>query len=322
MYAYDVNNRVKSSFSDRISYDANGNLLQANNRNLNVNYTYNGYSTRFLTEDPYWNVSNMLYGKFTSAVERRVYYPAVVQSGNRYAYCGGNPVAYTDSIGLDKDLDDYINNNYSGKMTLTIAISCPVQNSREVAAITSKGTLDNGHSFLRLDDGKGNVAYKGLAPQEKSLTDMLFANTIQWKVIDDSESDWNVAQVYELDVEQYIDAFMFLARTSVFTPEYNIQDYNCTTYAIEGLQHAGIETDSIGLSEHNWTLPTNLSEQLDEYSARGIIPSWTAAFVINCTMGNFYGYTPADAAQDLKQSEGLKLLKYDSNGIQELKVEK
>ena len=42
----------------------------------------------------------MLYGKFTSAVERREYYPAVVQSGNRYAYAGGNPVRYYDPSGL------------------------------------------------------------------------------------------------------------------------------------------------------------------------------------------------------------------------------
>lgn len=42
----------------------------------------------------------MLYGKFTSAVERRVYYPAVVQSGNRYAYGINNPVCNTDRTGL------------------------------------------------------------------------------------------------------------------------------------------------------------------------------------------------------------------------------
>ena len=53
-----------------------------------------------MTEDPYWNVSNMLYGKFTSAVERRVYYPAVVQSGNRYVYAGGNPVRFYDPSGM------------------------------------------------------------------------------------------------------------------------------------------------------------------------------------------------------------------------------
>jgi hypothetical protein len=32
-------------------------------------------------------------------------------------------------------------------------------------------------------------------------------------------------------------------------------------------------------------------------------------------MGRFYGYTPADAAQDLKGSEGKTLLQYDSTGV-------
>ena len=82
-------------------YDTETGLYYLKNR------YYNGYSTRFLTEDPYWNVSNMLYGKFTSAVERRVYYPAVVQSGNRYVYCGNMPTAYIDCNGLNITLPDF-----------------------------------------------------------------------------------------------------------------------------------------------------------------------------------------------------------------------
>ena len=113
---------VMTSVSSSYVYDAYGDILEENiefdwfsNPFRYVGYYYdtetglyylknryyNGYSTRFMTEDPYWNVSNMLYGKFTSAVERRVYYPAVVQSGNRYAYAGGNPVVAIDSNGLE-----------------------------------------------------------------------------------------------------------------------------------------------------------------------------------------------------------------------------
>ena len=49
------------------------------------NRYYDSSDARFLTEDPYWNVNNMLYGSATSSVIRNVYYPAVVQSGNRFA---------------------------------------------------------------------------------------------------------------------------------------------------------------------------------------------------------------------------------------------
>ena len=65
-----------------------------------INRYYSPYQGRFLTEDTYWNVSNMLYGKFTDTVEKRVYYLAIVQSGNRFAYCGNNPIGWYDPRGL------------------------------------------------------------------------------------------------------------------------------------------------------------------------------------------------------------------------------
>lgn len=61
-------------------------------------------------------------------------------------------------------------------------------------------------------------------------------------------------------------------------------------------------------------LPDNLYEQLEGYSARGKIPTWIATAAV-WTMGRFTGYTPADAAQDLKSSEGTTLLQYDSTGV-------
>ena len=65
-----------------------------------VNRYYNGATGRFMTEDPYWNVNNMLYGSATNSVIRNVYYPAVVQSGNRFGYCMGNSIKFIDSSGF------------------------------------------------------------------------------------------------------------------------------------------------------------------------------------------------------------------------------
>ena len=65
-----------------------------------VNRYYNGATGRFMTEDPYWNVNNMLYGSATDSVIRNVYYPAVVQSGNRFWYCMGNSIKFIDSSGF------------------------------------------------------------------------------------------------------------------------------------------------------------------------------------------------------------------------------
>lgn len=224
------------------------------------------------------------------------------------------PIQYTDFLGLDKNLDDYINANYAGKMTVTVAISRPVPNSGAVATINSNGMLDNGHSFLRLDDGNGNIKYLGLAPTEKSLTKMLLAEDVGGKMVDDALSTWNVARVFELNSDQYNNLSAFLLSAESSAPNYNIRDYNCTTFAVEGLKKAGINSYRIGIYEHSWTLPDNLYEQLGNYSARGKIPAWIATAAV-WTMGRFDGYTPADAAQDLKGSEGTTLLQYDLTGV-------
>ena len=34
-------------------------------------------------------------------MQKRVYYPAVVQSGNRYAYCVNNPLRFYDPLGVE-----------------------------------------------------------------------------------------------------------------------------------------------------------------------------------------------------------------------------
>lgn len=38
-----------------------------------------------------------------------------------------------------------------------------------------------------------------------------------------------------------------------------------------------------------------------------------AAWTVKNTIGGFFGYTPSDAAQDLKHAEGTVLLKYDGS---------
>ena len=64
------------------------------------NRYYDSSDARFLTVDPYWNAYNMIYGNATDSVIRNVYYPAVVQSGNRFWYCMGNSIKFIDSSGF------------------------------------------------------------------------------------------------------------------------------------------------------------------------------------------------------------------------------
>ena len=60
-------------------------------------------------------------------------------------------------------------------MTLTIVIIRPVANSNGVADLKYDGALENGHLFIKIDWGEGDVKYKEFAPIEKHLTDMLLA---------------------------------------------------------------------------------------------------------------------------------------------------
>jgi len=56
---------------------------------------------RFTNEDPHWNPENMVYGDKTHK-DGEIPVPdvnSVVQSGNLYAYCCGNPVYYCDVSG-------------------------------------------------------------------------------------------------------------------------------------------------------------------------------------------------------------------------------
>ena len=77
---------------------------------------YNPRTGRFLTEDPHWNIGNMIFGDNPVKWHEREGDPddplglntytlrpdilAIKQSGNLYVYCIGNPIMYRDPTGL------------------------------------------------------------------------------------------------------------------------------------------------------------------------------------------------------------------------------
>ena len=302
-------------YNNRYAYDAFGNYSEETDSPKKNPFRYCGEYTDDETGLVY--LRNRYYDP---AIGRFITEDPVKDRLNWYAYCGNNPINFTDSWGLDPALDEYIRNNYSGTMTVTLAVARPVPNSREVAQITSDGELYNGHSFLRLDDGNGNVKYLGLAPTKKSLKKMLLAKDVGGKMVNDENSEWNVAKVYTIDKEKYNLLLSFMNSSEKNAPSYNIESYNCTTWAVDGLERAGISSYVIGTYEHHWTLPSDITSQLDSYSAKPKwLPSSVGGAAVNLLMGGFYGYTPADAAQDLKSAEGTTLLQYDSTGVKTIR---
>ncbi len=147
------------------------------------------------------------------------------------------------------------------------------------------------------------------------MTSMILGLDIEGKFNDDRKEDWNVAKVYTLSDEQYTAISDYITKVKNQNPKYNIESYNCTTFAVNAVKVGGAAAGNfMTVSQHNWTLPDNIEEQLRNYSALpDLIHPNLAAFAVKNTMGNFYGYTPADAAQDLKSAEGTVLLKYDGS---------
>ena len=62
---------------------------------------------RFISEDPHWNVSNMIYGD-KQYKEDEIKIPdmsAIMQNNNLYIYCISNPIQYKDPSGKNKTID-------------------------------------------------------------------------------------------------------------------------------------------------------------------------------------------------------------------------
>ncbi|HIW56983.1 MAG TPA: hypothetical protein H9685_02245 [Firmicutes bacterium] len=100
-------------------YDAFGNLIEGSEtgETKENSFLYNGQQTdeesgliylrnryynpeigRFITEDPYWNVNNMIYGEDgNNGVPS---YASIAQSSNLYVYCMSEPVNFADPLGL------------------------------------------------------------------------------------------------------------------------------------------------------------------------------------------------------------------------------
>ncbi len=95
-YTYDAfGNQTEASGTDPFRYsgeyyDAESGFIYLRNR------YYDPSIGRFITEDPYWNVDNMIYGDDNGKVPS---ISAIMQSCNLYVYCGNNPINRYDPSG-------------------------------------------------------------------------------------------------------------------------------------------------------------------------------------------------------------------------------
>lgn len=235
---------------------------------------------------------------------------------NWYVYANNNPVNYIDPLGLEALLDKYINENYAGQANVAILINRPVANSRDVGAVKD-GELVNGHAFIRLDDGNGNVDYIGFAANpsaELGIKEMLFNVDVDSVFKDDSSYDWHVGKVFSLNNRQYELVSDYISYVKEKRPKYNTVRRNCVDFAISVIESAGIQVNTTNIKMHTWKIPNNFKEQIVTYKAYPKkLPVGVADVLAKVRFGLFYGHTPADAAQDMKKSSGTTLLKYNDN---------
>jgi len=113
-YEYDAFGNEKNKTSDPNPFRYCGEYYDAESGSyyLRARY-YNPAVGRFTQEDTHWNTGNMIYGdepqkigeyKDPLGVSRYTYAPqtaAIMQAGNLYAYCGGNPLKYVDPTGQE-----------------------------------------------------------------------------------------------------------------------------------------------------------------------------------------------------------------------------
>ena len=102
-YTYDAfGNQTEASGTDPFRYsgeyyDAESGFIYLRNR------YYDPSIGRFITEDPYWNVDNMIYGdkEYKDKETKIPDMNAIMQSANLYAYCMNNPMKYVDPTGQE-----------------------------------------------------------------------------------------------------------------------------------------------------------------------------------------------------------------------------
>ena len=99
-YVYDAfGNEVTENTADTNPFRYAGEYFDAETGQIYLrNRYYDPVTGRFLTEDTYWNIENMIYGDCENNNIPDI--DAIIQSGNLYVYCLNNPINLVDSYGL------------------------------------------------------------------------------------------------------------------------------------------------------------------------------------------------------------------------------
>ena len=194
-----------------------------------------------------------------------------------------------------KSFDHYKNAKYGkDKATLTIYIDQPYDNSRKVINFDDENEYV-GHTYVGIDYNS-TAKYAGFWPLNgygtkraikresvdgqilmngsRYLTDGKHDNVFEEIDYNEKNHKWDVAYTYEIDSSDVGNMVLF---SKNYKYQYNMVSNNCTTFAVNSLNDFGV---SPKIYPHRWT-----------YEG-----------ILNIVAGTFYGYSPADAGQDIRSN--------------------
>lgn len=178
------------------------------------------------------------------------------------------------------DIEHYARYKFGSEPNIAILAIQPVEGSRAVRV------SDTGHTFLRIDDGKGSITYVGFSPDAtRSTVNMSTVLNIYTRgfctvpgKIGDESSYHNVGLFMQVTADEHQRVVDYVNENSKH--KYNIQNYNCTTFAVEAFSQAKPEIRSI-IQKHLWAIHPALGG-------------------LTATVFYPYGYSPSDAAEDIR----------------------
>ena len=184
------------------------------------------------------------------------------------------------------DLDHYIQHRYKGKYSATFIVKQPTFGSN----IAINDNNDVGHTFVLLSDEQGHLTYFGFYPagwenaKYSGYIDYAISNvytrgfaSTPGGVYNDQGHAWDIAYSKEITQEQY-NAIIEYAESNADN-DYNLQTYNCTTFAVQTLEEGDFHISKF-VSKGLWALP----------------PSYGA---LTLTIFYPYGYCPGQAGYDV-----------------------
>jgi hypothetical protein len=214
---------------------------------------------------------------------------------------------------------------YDDEIVVTILAKQPVWDNRRCMSFTgeegwvpyyvSGGT---GHAYLGIDDvdeTKDYFGFYGNGGEASSLSIALLREEVQGNLYGEltnaadgsthnqsvGEPIFTVAKSFVITQEQKEQILAYRGENS--NHAYSIASYNCVTFAVNALNACGLDVE---IYEHNWshdekTVRVCLGDDYFETTLRG-------TSVLDGIMYTYYGYSPSDAAQDIKENYGEYLV--------------